>query len=1169
SLDPETGEVTFTPDPGFTGIGTFEYVVTDPAGNTSTTTVEVAVNPAQNLPPIANPDRATTPEDTPVTIDVVGNDIDEDGTLNPGSLTVTTAPENGEIAVDPETGDVTYTPDPGFNGTDSFIYTIEDNDGEVSNPTSVTVGVISVNEPPIADNINVAIAPGSTVPVPLTGSDSDGEVVSFRLESLPDRAEGSLLLNGEPVEAGQSLTPEEASQLQFQATVNFDGVGFTFSVTDNEGATSAADGTVSAILPPPNEPPIAENINVSLQPGDSAPVPLMGEDPDGTIASFTIESLPDRADGTLLLDGQPVEVGQVLTPEQGMLLRFQATGDFDGGDFTYSVTDNEGVTSIAEATAALIPLPLPNQAPTAFDDSGETPANTPIALNVVANDIDPDGTIDPTTIDLDPDTPGLQQTLTLGDRGTLIADDNGRVTFNPALGFQGTVKVPYTVRDDDGETSNPAEITIEIANAAPTAVDDSARTPFDTPVTFDITDNDTDPDGQIDPATVDLDPSTLAADSSFAIALQGEFEVDGEGNLTFTPVTGFSGTVTTPYTVRDDDGAISNRAEIAVTVEPFVAPPIPQIPFFGPTVPPTEPEQPPAEPNRPPVAEPDTVTTTENEPLTIPDSELLRNDRDPDGDPLRITDVGNPDNGTVTFNPDTGEIVFVPEPGFTGTATFEYTVTDENGNTSTARVEVNVGEGETEIPREDPDEDTDIPRQDGPDDCSCPPLPALTGVPLPVPPELIPPPGLIPVNGTPLNDVLIGGNADEVILAFGGNDFLQGNLGNDFLEGDAGDDILLAGQDNPLLPRDLFGQDSLDGGPGNDFLSANEADDILRAGDGNDVAYGGQNDDEIYGELGNDTLHGDNGNDTIIGTPGNLTVPAGQDADVLYGYRDNDLIQGGPGNDSIYGGKGDDFSYGGKDDDWMWGDLGADTLYGDDGNDTVFGDTNEPNQASPEGPDLLWGGLGNDFLSGNRNNDTLVGGDGEDTAYGGQEDDIVYGLTGNDLLYGDLGNDHVCGGEGDDTLFGDRDTPTPIPNISLQDTLSGGAGDDWLSANEGQDKLCGGEDNDTLYGGKDNDTLKGDAGDDWLFGDGGDDSLSGGAGSDRFVLFADGGTDTVADFLSGVDVIALGGGITFDQLTFTQAGTSAVVTLGSQQLAILEGVQATALTAGDFTAFPI
>ncbi|MGC9525527.1 MAG: Ig-like domain-containing protein, partial [Limnospira sp.] len=1017
-----------------------------------------------NQPPTAETDRVTTREDTPVTIDVLGNDIDEDGTLNPASVTVTTAPENGEIAVDPETGAVTYTPDIGFTGTESFTYTVEDNDGEVSNPTLVTVGVISVNEPPIA-----------------------------------------------------------------------------------------------------------ENINISLQPGDSAPVPLMGEDPDGSIASFTIDSLPDPEDGIVFLDGEPVQVGQVLTPEAGMLLRFQATADFDGGDFTYSVTDNEGVTSPVAATATLIPLPPPNQAPTAFDDFGETPANRPIALNIIANDTDPDGDIDPATVDLDPDTPGLQKTLTLADRGTLIADDNGRVTFNPALGFRGTVTAPYTVRDDDGATSNPADITIEIANATPTAVDDSARTAADTPVTFNITDNDTDSDGQIVPATVDLDPSTSATDGNFAIASQGQFEVDEQGNLTFTPATGFSGTVTIPYTVRDDDGTTSNLAEIAVTVEPLVEPPIPQIPFFPPRVPeePTEPEQPPTEPNRPPVAEPDTATTTENEPLTIPGSELTRNDRDPDGDPLQITDVGNPNNGTVTFNPDTGEIVFIPEPGFTGTATFEYTIADENGNTSTATVEVNVEEPDTDIPREDPGEDTDIPRQDSPDDCSCPPLPDLTGAPLPVPPELIPAPTLVFINGTPLNEVLIGGNADEAILGFGGNDFLQGNLGNDFLRGDAGDDILLAGQDNPLLPRDLFGQDSLDGGAGNDFLSANEGNDILKAGDGNDVAYGGKGDDEIYGELGNDTLHGDNGNDTIIGTPGNLTVPEGQDADVIYGYRDNDLIQGGPGNDSIYGGKGDDFSYGGKDDDWMWGDLGADTLYGDDGNDTVFGDTNQPDPISPEGPDLLWGGAGNDFLSGNRNNDTLIGGDGEDTVYGGQEDDLVYGLSGNDLLFGDLGDDHLCGGEGDDTIFGDRDIPTPTGTLLNSDTLSGGTGNDWLSANGGQDQLCGGEDDDTLYGGKDNDTLKGDAGDDWLFGDQGNDSLVGGQGSDRFVLFADGGTDTIADFLSGVDFIALGGGITFEQLTITQVGTSALITLNAQQLAVLEGVQADALTAGDFTAFPI
>ena len=47
-------------------------------------------------------------------------------------------------------GSFTYTPDPGFNGTDRFTYTVTDDDGAVSNIATVTFTVNDVNDPPVA-----------------------------------------------------------------------------------------------------------------------------------------------------------------------------------------------------------------------------------------------------------------------------------------------------------------------------------------------------------------------------------------------------------------------------------------------------------------------------------------------------------------------------------------------------------------------------------------------------------------------------------------------------------------------------------------------------------------------------------------------------------------------------------------------------------------------------------------------------------------------------------------------------------------------------------------------------------------------------------------------------------------------------------------------------------
>src|SRR5688572_27972318 len=88
----------------------------------------------------------------------------------------------------------------------------------------------------------------------------------------------------------------------------------------------------------------------------------------------------------------------------------------------------------------------------------------------------------------------------------------------------------------------------------------------------------------------------------------------------------------------------------------------------------------------------DAANTTRNTPLVMTASALTANDFDFDADELKITGVGNAANGSVVLNPD-GTILFTPTAGFTGQATFDYTVSDGNGSTDTGTVTVTVGGG--------------------------------------------------------------------------------------------------------------------------------------------------------------------------------------------------------------------------------------------------------------------------------------------------------------------------------------------------------------------------------------------------------------------------------------------------------------------------------------------
>ena len=136
--------------------------------------------------------------------------------------------------------------------------------------------------------------------------------------------------------------------------------------------------------------------------------------------------------------------------------------------------------------------------------------------------------------------------------------------------FEGDLDLNLLITEDDTSGNLSAEIYTNdpsATNVSPIAEDDSISTQFDQPTTFSVTGNNSDDDGTIDVATVDLDPVTDGQQTTFTIDEQGEFTTDREGNVTFTPETGFTGDSTIPYTVKDDLGTTSEPASITVTVE--------------------------------------------------------------------------------------------------------------------------------------------------------------------------------------------------------------------------------------------------------------------------------------------------------------------------------------------------------------------------------------------------------------------------------------------------------------------------------------------------------------------------------------------------------------------------------------------------------------------------
>ena len=104
--------------------------------------------PPPNEAPVAVDDAVSTSVDVPVTVDVLANDSDADGSLVPSTVAVVDGPVNGSVSVDPASGAVTYAPSAGFAGSDAFTYTVDDDDGATSNVATVSVTVSDDPPPP-------------------------------------------------------------------------------------------------------------------------------------------------------------------------------------------------------------------------------------------------------------------------------------------------------------------------------------------------------------------------------------------------------------------------------------------------------------------------------------------------------------------------------------------------------------------------------------------------------------------------------------------------------------------------------------------------------------------------------------------------------------------------------------------------------------------------------------------------------------------------------------------------------------------------------------------------------------------------------------------------------------------------------------------------------------
>ncbi|MGJ8597539.1 Ig-like domain-containing protein, partial [Sulfitobacter sp.] len=1024
----DDGTLTFTPNDGFTGDAEINYTITDGNGEEDSAVAKVSVGEV-SAPPVAEDDTAETDEDTPVTIDVLGNDSDPDG----DDLTVTEATSpDGDVTINDD-GTLEFTPNPDFNGEATITYTITDgNGGEDTSEVLVTVN--PVNDGPLAEDDNATTGPETPVTVSVLDNDSDPE--------------------------GDPLTVVSASSPDGEVTINDDG---TLTFTPNEGFVGEAQVNYT-ISDGELEDPAVLFVEVTEAEGFA---PVATDD-----VAETLEETPvvidvlandtDPEDDPLTIIEATSDDGTVVINDDGTI-EFTPNPDFFGeAVIDYTVTDGNGGFDDARV---IVTVENVNDAPVAVDDCVATDLDTAVTIPVLANDSDPDG--DPLTV-----------TEATSPDGTVVINDDGTIEFTPNAGFTGDAEIAYTITDGNGETAEAvAKVSVGEVSEPPVAVDDTATTDEDTPVTIDVLANDSDPEG---------DPLEVIA----ATSPNGDVVINDDGTITFTPDPDFNGEAIITYDITDGNGGVS-VAEVTVTVNPV---------------------------NDGPLAEDDTASVNAGETVTVP---VLLNDSDPEDDPLTIVSASSPD-GTVVINDD-GTLSFTPNDGFIGEAQVNYTISDGELE-DPAVLFVTVRDGI-------------VTGTDGDD--------------------------LIDENytGDPEGDLVDNndeflpgeGPNDDIINAGDGDDTVRSGLGDDDVSGGAGDDLIDGGPGNDELDGDE-GNDTIGGGDGDDTINGGEGDDNLNGQDGDDSITGGEGDDALNGDDGDDTLEGNEGEDTLVGGLGDDLIDGGDDNDIVSGGEGDDTILGGDGDDLLVGNEGDDSIEGGAGDDTLEGDIGDDTLLGGEGDDIISGDDDDgvddeggddvidggagddtitagpgsdtvdggigddvietggneplpdigypgvfPSDPNPDDDrDSVDGGDGNDTISTGDDADTINGGAGDDVIDSGIDDDEVDGGDGDDRIVGSEGNDTILGGDGNDTIYANNDPDLGLDALEIEDDGSNPLGPD-LAPDNGDDFVDGGAGDDVIFGGDDNDTLLGGTGDDLLDGGIDDDSLAGGEGNDTLI----------------------------------------------------------------------
>ena len=391
-------------------LGYFDFHTYDEILGAVTKDITVTVSPDPNRAPVSQNQSLTTALSTAAPVTLAATDADG----NSLTYAVVASPAHG--ALSGMLPNLVFTPMTGYTGSDSF--TFKANDGKVDSAVAtITLDIgVAGNRRPLAANQAATTAEETAQSITLTGSDADGNPLTYDLVSGP--AHGVLF--------------GTAPNLAYQPAANFPADNFngadSFTFTVRDASLTSAVATVNITVTSVGDAPQATPQSINAVANVENSLILAGTDGEIYPLSYTLVTNPTH--GTL--SGTAPNLSYLPDP------------DYHGPDsFTFKVTDGEGAIS----SNATVSINVIYDAPVADAQAIELQPNTSAAITLTGSDATNDA---------------LAYTVLTQPANGLLSGTAPNITYTPTANFTGSDSFTFKANDGTNDSA-PATVTLRVA----------------------------------------------------------------------------------------------------------------------------------------------------------------------------------------------------------------------------------------------------------------------------------------------------------------------------------------------------------------------------------------------------------------------------------------------------------------------------------------------------------------------------------------------------------------------------------------------------------------------------------------------------------------------------------------------------------------------------------